>query len=315
MVPVYSMCAWLTYRWLDWAVYLEFIRSCFEAFVIYEFFALLLAYMGENELEQRKILLAKPKRHHLFPFCAYEFDPSKPYFLMDMKLLVLQYVVVRPLTTVFAVIMHSRGQLHPDSMNPKYGNFWFVLLNFISTSISVYALIIFFMVIYRDIQEYRPMTKFIAVKFIIFITFWQSLVIGALALAGGLPSSADWNQSTIALRLQSLLICVEMLVLSLWHMSSSCFGIGDFIPVSTASRMSGPGQTRSMHPTDPWQSLKQCFDPRETLYEIYKGFKHVFRRLLFLTKKHEPVVMLDDVDMEAMIEDVNDEEDEDLPKQ
>lgn len=113
-------------------------RSIYEAVVIYEFFQLLLVYLGDSESEQRHHLQSKPPRAMLAPFCCWRVDPGSRYFLMDCKIGVLQYVVVRPLTTIYAVAMERSGRFHPESSSPADGYFWFVLVNFVSTSVAMY---------------------------------------------------------------------------------------------------------------------------------------------------------------------------------
>ena len=319
MVPVYALSAFFTYHFVQWEYYFEFVRSCFEAFVIYEFFVLLLCYLGDSEIEQRRVLASKKRERHLFPFCCYTFDPSMRFFLMDIKLSVLQYAVIRPLTVILAIILQAHDALQPGSMDPRYGNFWIVLLNFVSVSIAMYALVLFFAVIHRDIAEYRPITKLLAVKAIVFMTWWQSLAIGALALFGLLPTSADWTPQTVATRLQAMLVCLEVLVISVWHMNDHCFGVGDFKVALPATTLASPtcssfanttGSHRLRHNqqqpcytiSNPLESLKQTFDPRETLHDILAGTRHVFRKIvLFMRRQHEPV-MLDDVDFSVMVD-------------
>ena len=59
---------WLALRFPKAAIYLDSLRECYEAYVIYNFMAYLLAYLSANydiELE----LSSKPPVKHAFPFC------------------------------------------------------------------------------------------------------------------------------------------------------------------------------------------------------------------------------------------------------
>ena len=46
IVPIYGFCSWIGLIWPDYSVYFDSVRSCYEAFVIYNFLRLCLAYLG-----------------------------------------------------------------------------------------------------------------------------------------------------------------------------------------------------------------------------------------------------------------------------
>ena len=46
IVPIYGLCSWVGLIWPHYSVYFDSIRSCYEAFVIYNFLRLCLAYLG-----------------------------------------------------------------------------------------------------------------------------------------------------------------------------------------------------------------------------------------------------------------------------
>lgn len=48
MVPIYALDAWFALRFKDARIYLDPIRECYEAYVIYNFFAYLLSYLEDE---------------------------------------------------------------------------------------------------------------------------------------------------------------------------------------------------------------------------------------------------------------------------
>ena len=46
IIPIYGLCSWVGLIWPGYSVYFDSIRSCYEAFVIYNFLRLCLAYLG-----------------------------------------------------------------------------------------------------------------------------------------------------------------------------------------------------------------------------------------------------------------------------
>ena len=63
------MESWLGLRFAEIALYFDLLRECYEAFVIYSFYQLLVTYLG-GERNLVEILAAKPEKPHVFPFCC-----------------------------------------------------------------------------------------------------------------------------------------------------------------------------------------------------------------------------------------------------
>jgi hypothetical protein len=119
MVPIYALDSWLSLRFKNIALYLDMCRDCYEAYVIYLFLALLIAYLGEeNEEYVVEILERKPPICHPFPF-SYLFHPIPldKLFLRSCKRATMQFVAIKPLTTLLAIILEVR--LHSLGDAPK----------------------------------------------------------------------------------------------------------------------------------------------------------------------------------------------------
>lgn len=46
IIPIYGLCSWIGLILSAYSVYFDAVRSCYEAFVIYNFLRLCLAYLG-----------------------------------------------------------------------------------------------------------------------------------------------------------------------------------------------------------------------------------------------------------------------------
>ncbi|EPZ32940.1 Organic solute transporter Ost-alpha domain-containing protein [Rozella allomycis CSF55] len=230
MVPIYAICSFLSLIFFQKSVYFDVTKNCYEAFVIYEFFMLLLNYLGNEEETQLLTMTGKPVMHYPFPFGCYKFDPTKPSFFLLCKRMTLQYVVIHPLTTLAAVILEYTGTLCPDSMSYKHGMFWVTFIEFISVSVAMYGLVLFYVVVSDDLRPFQPIPKFLAVKFVIFFSFWQSVLL-SMAVSFGFIKETEWYTTTnLVTSMQSYLICFEMLLAALMH--NKAFGAESFIPAS-----------------------------------------------------------------------------------
>lgn len=77
-------------------------RECYEAYVIYNFMVYLLNYLNlEMDLEATLELHAPVP--HIFPLCWMAPWEMGREFIHNCKHGILQYVVIRPLTTIISV--------------------------------------------------------------------------------------------------------------------------------------------------------------------------------------------------------------------
>ncbi|KAI9343559.1 organic solute transporter Ostalpha-domain-containing protein [Obelidium mucronatum] len=263
-VPVYALVSWLAFRYYWRAVYIFTVRDCYEAFVIYSFYALILQFLGptvhvQNMALQTKKPMPYPIWGALFKNLIY--NPASPTFLKRNKLLVMQYVVVRPVMTVVALVMQVTSRFCSESMSPMYGHFWYSVVNFVSVSGCMYGLVVLYFTIKDDVAVYRPLPKFLSIKIVIFLTMVQNMVLSTLAPMGKLPETEYWTETNIANGIQSFLVCCEMLVAAVFHMSA----------FSSKEYETGAGRVHTS-----WsRALVRSFNPIDIFRELGGAVTHV----------------------------------------
>ncbi|KAJ3168757.1 hypothetical protein HK101_011597 [Irineochytrium annulatum] len=266
MVPIYAVCSCLSFRFYWTSIYFDIVRDCYEAFVIFSFYCLLEQYVGET-FEQRHAFMqtihAPPRVTCVFPFNCLTFNPRGKAFLVYTRVLILQYVIIRPAMTILALILESVDRLCPSSMNPKYGEFWVTSFNFVSVTVAMYALIIFYIVIHHEIDEHKPLWKFIAVKFVVFFSFWQSIVLSLLDSLGALKGNDYWTPDNLADLIQSFLICLEMAVAAFIHIRA--FSHTEFAQPATEDASTG---RRTRMRTRVWPAMMDALSPSDILKDI-----------------------------------------------
>ncbi|RKO98796.1 hypothetical protein CXG81DRAFT_5116, partial [Caulochytrium protostelioides] len=216
MVPIYAIFSWLALRYYTYAMYLLIVRDMYEAFALYNFFHLLLLMVGPSgPAEQQRRLSTLPPMQPLWPLNWVKgwYLPGNPKTLYVLRTAVLQYCFVRIICTFLAFAMESRQRYCPDSMSPQYGHFWYITLNSISVTISMYGLVI----LYEIVQEaksvpHRPLLKFLSVKLVIFLVFWQLMALSLLASANVFTSTYFWTADNIVNGIDCFLVCWEMLI-------------------------------------------------------------------------------------------------------
>ena len=153
-------------------------------------------------------------------------------FLVKCKRGILQYVVLKFVCSVSAMLLEVLGWYHEGSFSPKYGYFYICLLTNFSQCWALYCLVFFYYATKNELGPIRPVGKFLSVKALVFFTWWQSVGISILFQMGMIPhysfadsdgdgsgedSNLDWTAEDVAKGLQDYLICIEMFGAAILH--------------------------------------------------------------------------------------------------
>lgn len=222
MVPIYSTCSFLSLISPGTSLYLDLIRDCYEAYVLYLFLALMLAYIGGCDDEYTIIMYMESIPHQIFypfPFslCWKSPLPSGRSFLRHCKFGVMQFCVVRTFCAVIAVILDLMDLLHKSDFSLEYGFIYLTGLANVSTAYAFLTLAIFFYAMKDKLKPYDPVPKFLCIKLIIFFVFWQGVFIAVSVRLGLISDIGPYSAETLANSLQDFLICLEMLLFAVLH--------------------------------------------------------------------------------------------------
>lgn len=239
MVPIYALTSYLALVFNDQKLLFETIRDCYEAFALYSFHCFLVEYLGGQQ-ELANTLRSKAQIYHITPFCCMQPWAMGGKFVRLTTIGILQYIPVKVLTSIVMLITSLAGVYgEGEFLNPFVSYGYVCLVLTVSQTWALYCLVFFFMGTKEELNPVRPLPKFIAIKAIIFFTYWQSLAITSLEMLGVI--SAEWNigcpncwdAMKIASALNDFVICVEMLVFAIAH--HYAFAIEDFLHAPNAS--------------------------------------------------------------------------------
>lgn len=220
MVPIYAFNAWLGMKFPASAIYLDTLRECYEAFVIYSFMKYLLNFLY-RDTDSDLLIQCKPPQKHLFPLCWLDPLPGGYKFLNHIKQGILQYTVVRPITTMVALITQICGVYGEGSWSLSYAYIYLFIVNNLSQMTAMYCLVIFYQAYRNELSPMSPLGKFLSIKCVIFFSFFQSVLI-AILIEFGIITRAFTVKSTgdavdIQRNLQDFLICLEMMIAACAH--------------------------------------------------------------------------------------------------
>ena len=199
VIPVYSVASWFSLQLAnhEGALYVETIRDCYEAFVVYSFLALVLTAVGGESSCVSKMKDEEPLVLP-FPFCCLEPYDRDAKLLKGCKQFVLQFVFVKPIFALTSLIMMAIGKY--DTI--AYQCILTIVYN-LSYTLALYALLIFYLATKHALLDFKPVRKFFAVKAIIFLTFWQA------ALIGFIPNMTDKQ----AVGWKNFILCLEVRII------------------------------------------------------------------------------------------------------
>ncbi|KAJ7188601.1 organic solute transporter Ostalpha-domain-containing protein [Mycena filopes] len=288
MVPIYATISLASYLFWNHSTPLLLIRDAYESTVLTSFFYLLLIYLSPNPDDQKAIFrkvglsreadaeaLAKGKepKKWMFPL---GFIKSKPadglYFLQMMKWGVLQYCVIRPLTTLAAVVLNYIGWYCDGSFNPRWGYVYITIVVSISVSVAMYCLIQVYMPISVYLAPQKPLLKLFAIKAVVFLTFWQSTFLAVLSMFGVVKDTTYMTADDINIGIAALLETFEMMLFAFLHLRA--FSYKPYRPFhDPKSKAPPPTKTPRL------RSLANVMDFRETFREIRAGWIYIVDKM------------------------------------
>lgn len=74
---------------------------------------------------------------------------------------------------ILTIILQSFGYYKDGDFNVKGGYLYISIIYNFSVSLSLYALFLFYFATKELLQSYEPVLKFLVVKSVIFLSFWQ----------------------------------------------------------------------------------------------------------------------------------------------
>ena len=123
---------------------------------------------------------------------------------------ILNYVIVRPILAALGMIGERCGFYNTGSVAGVW--FWIFLINNFSQIWAIYCLIMFYRATRHDLSPIRPVAKFLLIKAIVFLTFWQSIGI-SIFFSLGIVKTGKWttyDTEDISAGVQDFFICIEM---------------------------------------------------------------------------------------------------------
>ena len=239
-VPLYSLESWLALRFIPSASYLETLREIVEGYTIFALHRLLMVYLGGREGVLKAFSAeGSPKFVSMGPLCCrrpWKLDES---FLDITSAMVIQYAVMRFVIAIVKMGFEGAHALQDAQWNVSSPWMWCAIVVNTSQVAALYGMIIFYNAVKAALGPLKAQPKFIVTKSVVFLTFWQNILIMGLARAGVIAPAFDYDAATeaggydpltmvsTAHAIVDFVICVEMFFAAIAH--AYFYGYDDFV--------------------------------------------------------------------------------------
>ena len=147
-------------------------------------------------------------------------------------------------------------------------------------TIAMYCLIQFYIQLKGDLAEHRPLLKITAIKLVIFLSFWQNLLISFLTSSGAIKASPTINTPDIKVGIPSMLLCIEMALFSILHLWAFPWKVYDVKRSQLVAAESAPGflpDPRTAYQGGPFgvRALADAFNPWDLVKAVARSFRWI----------------------------------------
>lgn len=130
------------------------------------------------------------------------------------------YFVISEIVNPLLVIVDIGGVYHDAEFDWNYGYIYLLTLINFSVAYAFLVLANFYSVLKHRLEPFEPVGKFLCIKFVIFMTFWQSVLITGMVKFGWISKMGHYDADVVGTACQNYLICVEMMFVSMAFLSA-----------------------------------------------------------------------------------------------
>ncbi|KAK7507830.1 hypothetical protein BaRGS_00000795 [Batillaria attramentaria] len=273
IVPIYSFDSFLSLMFFNndnYYVYFDSIRDCYEAFVIYSFLSLCYEYLGGEGSIMAEIRGKPIRSSFLWCTCCLSGQQYTIGFLRFCKQATLQFCIVKPVMAILTLLLQAFGYYKDGNFSPASGYLYITIIYNISVSLALYALLLFYFATRELLSAYDPVLKFCIIKSVIFLSFWQGVVLAILEKCEVISPlySQDGETKvgvgTVSAGWQNFFIGLEMFL--------AAVALRFAFPHSVYSSGPSAGHGRTVSLQSISSSLKETMNPRDIMQDAIHNF-------------------------------------------
>ncbi|XP_031485129.1 uncharacterized protein LOC116254135 isoform X4 [Nymphaea colorata] len=209
---VYALMSFMSLVLNDKSIYFNSLREVYEAWVIYNFLSLCLAWVGGPSAVVLSLNGRVLKPSWYLMTCCLPAIPLDGRFIRRCKQGALQFVILKPILVAITFVLYAKGKYEDGNFSAKEAYLYITIIYTVSYSMALYALALFYVACRDLLRPFNPVPKFILIKSVVFLTYWQGVLVFLAARSRFIKSAEK------AADFQNFIICVEMLAAAVGHL-------------------------------------------------------------------------------------------------
>jgi hypothetical protein len=272
MIPIYSIISFFSLLFYEKTVYLELLRTVYEAYVLASFFTLMCHYVATNLHDQKEYFRNVQPKPWIFPLNKVEPPHSGLTWFNIVYAGIFQFCITRLLFMSIAAVAHSQGRYCPTSPEPEHAHLWIALLQGACVLTALYCLMQFYKQLKEDLAPHNPFIKSLSIKLIMFLSYWQTWILNLVPYdEKPVSPTPTVNGLDFHVAIPSMLICFEMAIFAcLLHWAFP------WKPYDLKSQLRGPNYVE-YYAGSPHQAIMDAINPWDYCKAAARGFRWLFR--------------------------------------
>jgi len=181
--------------------------------------------------------------------------------------------------SIAGIITQYYGVLCEGQRSVYFAAVYLEAVDFVSISIALMGLVIFYDLTKNELKGRRPLAKFLCIKLIVMVTWYQSFLFSILQTKGVIKATEFWTSSNVADGLNALCTSVEMVFFAVFmqwaYPASEYYDRDPAQPQERgyiSSEIPEDEKTRKVRTTSVWRPLWDSINFSDFALEIWSSF-------------------------------------------
>ncbi|KAJ5526559.1 hypothetical protein N7513_010718 [Penicillium frequentans] len=213
LIPLYTIASFLSICYPHAFVYLSPWLELFQAVALGSFFLLLCEFISSDSRSDLDVF-----------FIAFQ-PPQKKQKKASMTglewfrkqwIAIFQYPVVALLTSLATDFTQVAGVYCLDSNKVYFAHLWLTIITSVSIAFAVMSVLSFYRTLKPHLASHRPLSKLLAFKLIVGLTFLERIIFTILRSTNVLESTSTLSYADVNIGIPNLVICLQMVPFSIF---------------------------------------------------------------------------------------------------
>ncbi|KAJ6005225.1 hypothetical protein N7451_003169 [Penicillium sp. IBT 35674x] len=257
LIPLYTITSFLSICYPHAFVYLSPWLELFQAVALGSFFLLLCEFISSDSQSDLDVFFIAfqppPKKQGKAPVTGSAwFRVSIPIlsrwglpsltrlFSQKKWIAIFQYPIVALLTSLATDFTQVAGVYCLDSNKVYFAHLWLTIITSVSIVFAVMSVLSFYRTLKSHLASHRPLSKLLAFKLIVGLTFLERIIFTILHSTNVLKSTSTLSYADVNIGIPNLVICLQMVPFSIFF--HYAYNVGPYILTHASQRYDPKGQ-------------------------------------------------------------------------